>query len=285
MKIQQFACASVLALVALGSASTVFAKDWKTVTIATEGAYEPWNLTLPGGKLGGFEVEMMDNLCARMKMTCKLSVQNWDGMIAGLNAGKYDVIMDAIVITEDRKKEVSFSREYALTSASLLTRDPKFLPEATGAAAAIHLGTDAKSIRAAVEPLRAALKGKTIGIASGTSYTKFMDEHFKDVATIREYTASPDAILDLKAGRIDLVFDDVTFFSSMLAKPENKGLRLAGPKISGKVLGEGEALGFRHADADLKAQFDQAIKAAFADGTLKKLYAKWFQLDLTPPGL
>ena len=285
MKISQFVRTGLLALAAITVVTSAYAKEWKSVTIATEGAYEPWNLTLPGGKLGGFEVEMMDNICARIKITCKLSVQNWDGMIAGLNAGKYDVIMDAIVITEDRMKEIAFSREYALTSASLVTKDPKFLAEATGAAASIRLGTDAKSIRAAVEPLRAALKGKTIGIASGTAYTKFMDEHFKDVATIREYTASPDAILDLKAGRIDVVFDDVTFLSSIFSKPENKGLRFAGPKINGKVLGEGEALGFRHADADLKAKFDQAIKDAFADGTMKKLYAKWFKLDLTPASL
>jgi octopine/nopaline transport system substrate-binding protein len=285
MKISHFVRTGLLALAAITVGTSAYAKDWKSVTIATEGAYEPWNLTLPGGKLGGFEVEMMENICARIKITCKLSVQNWDGMIAGLNAGKYDVIMDAIVITQDRMKEISFSREYALTSASLVTKDPKFLAEATGAAASIRLGTDAKSIRAAVEPLRAALKGKTIGIASGTAYTKFMDEHFKDVATIREYTASPDAILDLKAGRIDVVFDDVTFFSSIFSKPENKGLRFAGPKISGKVLGEGEALGFRHADADLKAKFDQAIKDTFADGTMKKLYAKWFKLDLTPASL
>lgn len=42
------------------------AKEWKSITIATEGSYEPWNLTLPGGKLGGFEPELMVDLCQRM---------------------------------------------------------------------------------------------------------------------------------------------------------------------------------------------------------------------------
>lgn len=278
MTMQHTFAASLLALGLLAGAAPSQAKDWKSVTIATEGAYEPWNLTLPGGKLGGFEVEMMEDLCARMKITCKLVVQNWDGMIAGLKAGKFDVMMDSIVITDDRKKEIAFSLPYASTSASFVAASGKLLPEA----ASIKLGTDPKAVRAAVEPLRAALKGKTIGIASGTVYTKFIDEHFKDVATVREYSASPDTMLDLKAGRIDAAFDDVTLINSVLAKPENKGLAYSGPKIGGLVFGEGEALGFRKADADLKAKFDVAIKAALADGTLKKLSLKWFKTDLTP---
>ncbi|WP_092757653.1 transporter substrate-binding domain-containing protein [Rhodoferax sp. OV413] len=280
MKTSQLLSASLLALGFLASAAPVQAKDWKTVTIATEGAYEPWNLTLPGGKLGGFEIDMIEDLCPRMKITCKLVVQNWDGMIAGLKAGKYDVMMDSIVITDERKKEVAFSAPYASTSASFVAASGKLLPEGKGDT--LKLGTDAKTVRAAVEPLRAALKGKTIGIASGTVYTKFIDEHFKDIATVREYSASADTMLDLKAGRIDAAFDDVTLINSILAKPENKGLAYSGPKIGGLVFGEGEALGFRKADADLKALFDVAIKAALADGTMKKLSLKWFKTDLTP---
>lgn len=279
MQLAKTLSACLLTLGALVGTATVQAKDWKSVTIATEGAYEPWNLTLPGGKLGGFEIEMMEDLCKRMQMTCKLVVQSWDGMIAGLNVGKYDVIMDSIVITDERRKEIAFSTPYASTSASFIAASGKLLPEAKGEA--IKLANDAKTVRAAVEPLRAALKGKTIGIATGTVYTAFIDAHFKDIATVREYSASTDTILDLKAGRIDAAFDDVTLINSVLAKPDSKGLGFMGPKIGGLVFGEGEALGFRKADADLKAKFDAAIKAALADGTIKKLSIKWFKTDLT----
>jgi octopine/nopaline transport system substrate-binding protein len=217
------------------------AKEWKSITIATEGSYEPWNLTLPGGKLGGFEPELMADLCQRMAIQCKLVVQNWDGMIAGLNAGKYDVIMDALVITDDEK-----------------------------------------TVEPAIAPLKAALKGKTIGIASGTVYTPFIDKYFKEVADVREYTSSADAILDLQAGRIDAVFDDVTFAQSMLARPDNRNLSFSGPQLGGPIWGEGEAMGVRMADNDLKARLDQAIKAALADGTVKKLSEKWFKTDVTP---
>lgn len=271
-----------VATLVMASASGLQAKDWTSVNIATEGAYEPWNLTLPGGKISGFEPELMDYLCAKMKLQCKITVQNWDGMIASLNAGKFDVLMDAIVITDDRKQVMDFSIPYAQTPANFVAQDAALLPGKTGAANAITLSADPKAIHDAIEPLRQALKGKTIGIASGIIYTKFIDENFKDVATIREYNTSADAILDLQSGRIDAIFDDVTFLDSIMSKPENKGLAYTGPQIKGPIWGDGEGLGFRKSDPELKAKFDAALKDAIADGTVKKLSEKWFKVDLTP---
>ncbi|WP_455924947.1 transporter substrate-binding domain-containing protein [Pseudomonas putida] len=281
---QKFSVLGSLALgaVLLAALPLAQAKEWTSVNIATEGSYEPWNVTLPGGKISGFEPELMEILCQRMKLTCNISVQNWDGMIASLNAGKFDVLMDAVVITDDRKKVMAFSIPYARTPASFVALDANVLPGKPGPANEITLGTDEKQIGEAIEGLRKALKGKTIGIASGTIYTPFIDDHFKDVATIREYNASADTILDLQAGRIDVAFDDVTFLDSLKAKDENKNLAYTGPQIGGPIWGDGEGLGFRQADADLKAKFDAALKEALADGTVKKLSEKWFKLDLTP---
>lgn len=277
--IRRFCLTTLFASLLLGGA-VAQAKEWKTITIATEGSYEPWNLTLPGGRLGGFEPELMTNLCQRMQMQCKLVVQNWDGMIAGLNAGKYDVIMDAIVITPERKKVVSFTVPYAATPATFITlKESPLLPAEKNI---VRLQDDEKTINAAIAPLKAALKGKTIGIASGTVYTPFIDKYFKDVADVREYTASADAILDLQAGRIDAVFDDVTFAQSMLARKENSNLTFSGPQLGGPIWGEGEAMGVRMADQDLKAKLDDAIRAALADGTVKGLSEKWFKTDVTP---
>ncbi|HEU6440955.1 MAG TPA: transporter substrate-binding domain-containing protein, partial [Microvirga sp.] len=65
----------------------------KTVKIATEGAYAPWNFTGAGGKLEGFEVDLANDLCARMKVKCEIVAQDWDGIIPALQAKKYDAIM------------------------------------------------------------------------------------------------------------------------------------------------------------------------------------------------
>ncbi len=53
----------------------------KAITIATEGAYAPWNFTTADGKLDGLEIEIANDLCARMKIKCTIIAQNWDGLI------------------------------------------------------------------------------------------------------------------------------------------------------------------------------------------------------------
>lgn len=271
---------------ALGAAllvsSAAEAKDWKTVTIAFEGGYAPWNLTLPGGKLGGFEPELAANLCERAQLKCNLVAQDWDGMIPGLQAGKFDVLMDAISITPEREKIIAFSKPYASTPATFAVTDTKIIPKATAGTPSLKLDTDARSNAPAVQALRTALKGKTIGIQSGTVYTRFINENFKDVASIRVYKTSPERDLDLANGRIDASFDDVTYYAANADKKEAVPTVTAGPKIGGPIWGPGEGLAFRKQDADLKAKFDAAITAAIADSTVKKLSEKWFKTDVTP---
>lgn len=279
-KSSKWLVSAALGMLLTGGLQTVSAKEWTSVNIATEGAYEPWNLTLPNGQVSGFEPELMKVLCDRMKLQCNIKVQAWDGMMTSLNAGKFDVLMDSIVITPERQKVVAFSVPYARTPASFVAMDADLIPGKT--ATPITLAQDPKAIAAAVEPMRKALDGKTIGIASGTIYTGFIDQYFKDIATVREYSSSSEAILDLEAGRIDAFFDDVTFTNSVMAKPENKGLTFTGPEIKGPIWGEGEALAFRQSDTDLKARFDLELKKAMDDGTIRKLSEKWFKVDLTP---
>lgn len=95
MKVKRTTAAKTLIGAVLGAAAIFAApaqaKDWKTVTIALEGGYAPWNLTLPGGKLGGFEPELVANLCERIKLQCNLVAQDWDGMIPGLQIGRAHV--------------------------------------------------------------------------------------------------------------------------------------------------------------------------------------------------
>jgi octopine/nopaline transport system substrate-binding protein len=133
-----------------------------------------------------------------------------------------------------------------------------------------------------MDDLRKAFKGKTIGIQTATVYTPFIVNNFKDVATIKEYKTSPEHDLDLVAGRIDLAFDDATYFTAAFSKSDNKDLAFTGPQINGMIWGPGEAFGIRKEDTELVAMFDKAIDAAKADGTLKALSMKWFKLDVVP---
>jgi len=272
------AIASALLLVA-GAAQ---AKDWKTVVIGMEGAYEPYNLTDPSGKIVGFEPDLVMDLCARMKVECKIIAQDWDGMIPGLNAGKFDVIMDGMSITDERKKSIDFTDPYSATPAAFATAKASPLAGLPDNGKVINLTKDKAGGEAALKMLKAALKGKTIGVQVSTTHATFLSDTFKDVATIKEYKTTDDRDLDLKSGRLDAELDDEPSLVSMLEKPDAKDFTLFGPQFTGGDFGVGAGMGLRKSDADLTAKFNVALKAAFADGSVKKYSLKWFKIDTTP---
>ena len=266
-------------LVLAGAAS---AKDWKSVVIGMEGAYDPYNLTDPSGKIVGFEPDVAMDVCARLKVECKIIAQDWDGMIPGLEAGKFDVIMDGMSITDERKKQIDFSAPYADVAAALATAKASPLAKLAGAGTLINFDKDKAGGAATLKALRDALKGKTIGVQVSTTHATFAGNHLKDVATVKEYKTTDERDLDLKSGRIDAVLDDETEIMAMLGKDDAKDFAEFGPRLTGGDFGIGVGMGIRKADADLTAKFNGAIKAAFADGSIKKYSLKWFKIDTTP---
>jgi octopine/nopaline transport system substrate-binding protein len=258
------------------------AKDWKTVVIGMEGAYEPYNLTDSSGKIVGFEPDLVLDLCARMKVECKIIAQDWDGMIPGLNAGKFDVIMDGMSITDERKKSIDFSDPYASSPAAFAAAKGGPLAKIAGDGKTVNLSADKAAADATMKSLRDAFKGKTIGVQVSTTHANFANEAFKGVATVKEYKTTDDRDLDLKAGRIDVSLDDQPALVQMLAKPDASDLTLSGPLLKGGAFGVGSGMGLRKSDADLTAMFNNALKAAFADGSVLKYSMKWFKLDTTP---
>jgi len=280
MKLNRLALAAVMALSAL-AAVPAMAKDWTNVVIGTEGAYAPWNLTNSDGSLGGFEIDLMNDVCKRAALTCTFMTHDWDTMIESLNANKFDVILDALSITPDRAKVIGFTVPYAQTPAGFATLKDSSLANLPGTGTPITVTGDVAADKATVDKFRDAFKGKTIGIQAATVYAKFVYDNFKD-STIREYKTVDERDQDLKAGRIDASFDDETALGATMATAGNEDIVLTGPAIGGPVWGAGEGLGLRQSDTDLKAKFDTAIKAAIADGTVKALSEKWFKLDVTP---
>ncbi len=278
MKFSAILLSGVMAAAAF--AAPAVAKDWKTATITLEGAYAPWNMTNADGTLGGFEPELAKVLCERAKIDCKLVASDWDGMIPALNAGKFDVIMDALSITDERKQVIGFTIPYAATPAAFAAAKDSPLAKAAGTGTTIKMTPGQTGVKE-IDVLKEAFKGKTIGIQAATVYAKFIYDNFGSVATIREYKTGADRDLDLQNGRIDLGFDDAVYFANAFASA-NDTLAFTGPEIAGSIWGEGEGLGIRKADTDLRDKFNEAIKSALADGTIKNLSMKWFKVDVSP---
>jgi octopine/nopaline transport system substrate-binding protein len=257
-------------------------KKWDTVRIATEGAYAPWNFTVAGGKLDGFEIELANDLCARMKVKCEIVAQDWDGIIPSLTAKKYDAIMAGMSITDERKKTIDFAGPYANSPNGLLVAKNSDLAKIPGTGQAFNLGTQQAAAEKAIEAYKPMLKGKTVGVQTSTIHSNFADKYLKGTAEIREYKTTEAHDLDLAAGRIDAVLADSTNIIGTLEKPEFKDYVMVGPSITGGLLGAGVGVGMRKGETELKKSFDEAIQAAIKDGTIKKLSEKWFKIDTTP---
>ena len=253
----------------------------KTITIASEGAYAPWNILKPDGKLDGYEIDLAADLCKRMKVECKLVATDWDGMIPALQAGKFDAIMAGMNITDKRKETIAFSEAYGATPNGFLVLKDGPLAKLPGTGQTFSLKTQEADGLKAIEAMKAVAKGKALGAQGSTTNSNFLEKYFKDVADVREYKTTEQHDLDLAAGRLDGTFAQLSYHREAMKKMGDKYV-LVGASFTGGVLGEGVAVGLRKSDTALKAQFDEAVKAAIADGTVKKLSEKWFGFDITP---
>lgn len=253
----------------------------KSITIATEGAYAPWNFTTADGKLDGLEIELANDLCARMKLECTIIAQDWDGLIPSLNVGKFDVIMASMFITDKRLEVMDFSQPYAVDPSGFAVARSSELGKLGMLAEKFSLNDEA-SARAAIEKLRPLVKGMTVGVQTATTNLEFLKKYFSDIVEIREYKTTEQHDLDLAAGRVDALFAQQTALAATLAKPEFAGYTIAGPGFVGGVFGRGTGAGVRKEDTALKDMFNKAIDEAIADGTIKKLSMKWVNTDVTP---
>lgn len=278
----------VAALLGLGGTTGYIAssaaeeKKWTEVRIATEGGFVPWNYTKPDGTLAGFEIDLINDLCSRMKVKCTVSAQSFDSMIPALNAGKFDAIVDDLAITPKREEVIAFSVPYAALCYTFATmKDSDIAKALPPEDKLIHLADEAETSKA-FDPIKKIFKDKSIGtLAAGTSVT-FVDTYLKGTTLLRQYKTPEARDLDLLAGRIDVMTGSKDALLGTAKKPGNENIVVAGPCFQGGVVGKGAGVGLRKGDVELRAMFDKAIKEAQADGTIQKLSMPIFGMDVTP---
>lgn len=230
------------------------------IKIGTEGAYPPFNFVDSAGKIGGFDVDIGLALCERMKADCEVVAQDWDGIIPGLLAKKYDLIIASMFITEERKKQVAFTSPYYL-------------------AAMTHVAPKGAGITAFTNE---ALKGKVIGAQSGTTQADFIAATYPD-AEIKLYPTQDEANLDMVNGRLDLQVGDMLPLLDWVTKNDDGKAccEIIGEPITDKkFVGEGVGIAVRQDDSDLREKLNKALDEIRADGTYKQINDKYFTVDV-----
>lgn len=270
------------AALAVGLATgTAMAKDWTSVRIATEGAYPPWNSTDSSGQLIGFELDLAEDLCQRMQVECEIVAQDWEGIIPALTAGKYDAIMAGMSITDERKEVISFSGSYADEPAYFaVLKDSDLASYQTDMNLADLDEVDSEE-QAAIDSLKEALDGKTVGVQVATTHANFLDAYMSDAVDVRTYDTQENLDLDLQAGRVDAALASASYWFPIMETEKGADFTLIGPGLNGGPFGEGVGVGIRQEDTDLVEMFNKAIDEAKKDGTINSLAQKWFGFDVT----
>ncbi len=240
-----------LALIAsVAIAGAAVAQD--KVRIGTEGAYPPFNQIDAGGNLIGFDIDIAKALCTEMKAECEFVTQDWDGIIPGLLAKKFDAIVASMSITEERLKKVDFTDRYYSNSLSFIRK----------------IGMDVK---------QDALDGKVLGAQRATIAAQYIEEKFGDKVEIKLYDTQENAFLDLASGRIDVMVVDFGVGYNWLQSDEGKGFEFFG---NGASLDDRIGIALRKGSDDLKSRFNKAITAIRENGVYKSINDKYFPFDI-----
>lgn len=258
---------------------SVAAQAGDVVKFATEGAYPPWNALNSAGQLEGFEIDLQKALCERAKIECSMAQTAWEGIIPSLHAGKFDVIMAAMSITDKRKKQIVFSRAYASTPAVFVVDKKSDMANFKIEVDKISLAQLSDAEAAGLKSTLELLTGKTIGVQKGTIHLDFLKKYLKGKADIRTYATQEQLDLDLQSGRVDVAFAAMSYWHPLLKKEEGKDFLTIGPGFSEGPFGAGVGLGFRKSDTALAEKLTLAINSAIADGTVSKIAMKWFGFD------
>ncbi len=229
----------------------------RTVVAVTGNDYTPLNFVDPlTGKAVGWEYDAVNEICRRLNCTVDWQVTSWDTMIAAVQEGQFDVGMDGITITDERKQQVDFSIPYMVSQQFMLVRadEDRFSTPAEFAA------------------------NPDLLIGSQTGTTNFYvavyevldgDEANPRIKLFENFGAAVQALI---AGDVDMVLMDAASSRGYIGANPDK------LKIVGEPLGT-EEFGFIFTPgSDLVAPFNAAIQTMKDDGFIEHLNTRWFFL-------
>ena len=261
-RFKSFVLALGLAGLSLGAAAPALAagddlaaiQKAGVIRIGTEGTYAPFTFhETSDNKLVGFDVDIGRAIAAQLGVKPEFIEGKWDGLIAGLNVNRYDVVINQVGISAERQAKYDFSKPYIASAAALIVR------------------ADNTGIQGFAD-----LKGKRSANSISSNFAKLAERNGAQVVAVQGFN---DAVALLLAGRVDATVNDYL---------SNLDFRKQQPKAPVKVVARDDSAEFgrsgvlmRQGQSQLKAAIDKAIDAIVADGSYKKISERYFGEDLS----
>lgn len=241
----------LLALAACGSGNsdtnTASGSAGKTtVTVATSPDFPPFE-SLDGSEVVGIEVDILQAITGKLGLEMQLEQMDFESVIPGVQAGKFDIGMSGITITADRQKNCDFTQPYFLASQAIVVTPDSDIT------------------------CKADLEGKTVSVQTGTTAEEYCMENGYEVLA---FAANNDAAAALTSGKAAawVVDNEVG-----VALTQQQGLVV----LDEAMTSEPYAFAFAK-DSALTAQFDEALGELLADGTVAAIFEKYGVLYVAP---
>ena len=248
----------VAGVIGLGLATPAFAqsaldqiKSAGALRVGTEGTYAPFTFHDASGALVGFDVEIGQEIAKRLGVTAEFVEGPWDGLIAGIDANRYDVVINQVGITDERKAKYDFSEPYIASKAALIVKG------------------DNTTITSFAD-----LAGKKAAQTLTSNFGKLAQENGAELVGTDGFDQSIALVLQ---GRADATINDSLSFYDFKKQQPDADVKIAATQAdadySGVLLAKG------------KPELLEAINAALAeiksDGTYAALSEKYFGADVS----
>lgn len=224
-----------------------------TITIAMEGTWAPWTYHNEENELVGYDVEVGRAIADKLGVKANFAEGEWDGLLAGLDAGRYDVMVNGVDITPERMEAYDFSAPYAYNRT------------------AVVVSGDNDEIQSMDD-----LAGKHTANTISSTYAELAEQYGAEVTGVDDLNQTFELLL---SGRIDATLNaEVTYYDYMNAHPD------ANIKIAALTEEASEvAIPMRKGEetASLREAINQALTELAEDGTLSALSEKYFGTDIS----
>jgi polar amino acid transport system substrate-binding protein len=224
------------------------ASQSKVLKVASDTAFAPFEFQDEKTKeYVGFDMDLMKAIGKQMGMEVQVQSMNFDGLIPALEAGNVDAVISAMTITEERAKKVNFSKAYYKSGLSMVVK------------------SDNNTIKEFKD-----LEGKRIAVQIGTTGADEAKK-IKD-AKVREFNTAPEAFLELKAGGVDAVVNDLPVNEYYINQMASKDAKTVGQPLTSEDYGIATA----KKNTELAQKIDKALDELKKNGEYEKIYVKWF---------
>lgn len=225
------------------------------VTVAMEGTWAPWTYHDEADNLVGFDVEVAKAVADKLGVEVKYEEGEWDGLLAGVEGGRYDIMVNGVGYTEERAQAYNFSKPYAFNRTVLIVR------------------TDNEEVKTLED-----LKGKTTCNSANSTYQLIAEEYGATVLDVETLDGCLEMVL-AGASRADATLNAEVSFNDYMTEHPDAELKVTAyaPDVEEVciITEKGDV------SKSLVEAVDKALDELRADGTLKAISEKYFGLDIT----